>query len=73
MNDFLKKRSVMIARHATSVTLEQPFWEALKMVAVEQGKSINELITQIDAEKPAHANLSSAIRVYVLEHFQDGS
>jgi predicted DNA-binding ribbon-helix-helix protein len=71
MNNFLKKRSVTIARHASSVTLEQPFWEALKMIAADQGESINGLITKIDADKPTHANLSSAIRVYVLKHFQD--
>lgn len=71
MNDFLKKRSVSIAKHATSITLEKPFWEALKMIAADQKKSINQIITEVDANKPAHANLSSAVRVFILQHFKD--
>ena len=58
------KRSVMIAGHATSVSIEKPFWEALKTSAEAQNKSINQLITEIDEARSV--NLSSAIRLYVL-------
>jgi predicted DNA-binding ribbon-helix-helix protein len=63
----LHKRSVMIEGHPTSVSLEAPFWEALREIARQQGISINRLITGIDHER--FGNLSSAIRVYVLENY----
>ena len=64
----IRKRSVLIAGHATSVSLEQAFWEALKKIADAKGRSLNTLITEIDATRTPHtpANLSSAIRVFVL-------
>lgn len=58
------KRSVMIAGHASSVSIEKPFWEALKSIAKKQGKSLNQIVTEID--KARGTNLSSAIRLYVL-------
>ena len=62
------KRSVMIAGHATSVSIEKPFWDALKRLAKAQGISINQLVGEIDEARPKtlHGNLSSAIRLYVL-------
>lgn len=60
----VRKRSVMIAGHPTSVTLEEPFWEALKELAAAEGVSVNALIERIDATRTG--NLSSALRVYVL-------
>lgn len=60
------KRSVSIAGHATSVTLEPEFWTALKEIAAQKEESLNALITDIDASKDRD-NLSSAIRVYILE------
>lgn len=63
------KRSVMIAGHASSVTIEEPFWNAFKELAKRQGKSINALVTKLDDARPqdgSGANLSSAIRLYVL-------
>jgi predicted DNA-binding ribbon-helix-helix protein len=65
----LKKRSVNIAGHNTSVTLEQAFWDALKEAATRRGLSVSALIAEIDqarAADPAAPNLSSAIRVHVL-------
>jgi predicted DNA-binding ribbon-helix-helix protein len=59
------KRSVSIAGHATSVTLEPEFWAALKGIASQDKRSLNALITDIDARKDRD-NLSSAIRVYIL-------
>lgn len=58
------KRSVMIAGHATSVSIEKPFWDALKSSAKAQKKSLNQLVTEIDEARSV--NLSSAIRLYVL-------
>ncbi|GJD56350.1 ribbon-helix-helix domain-containing protein [Methylobacterium dankookense] len=62
----IRKRSVMIAGHPTSVSLEEPFWEALRAVAVARSLSVQALIGAIDAGRGGQ-NLSSAIRVFVLE------
>lgn len=61
----IRKRSVMIAGHPTSVSLEAEFWDALKAIAHRRGLSLNQLVTEIDRDRSA--NLSSAIRVHVLE------
>jgi predicted DNA-binding ribbon-helix-helix protein len=58
------KRSVVIAGHRTSVSLEPAFWDALKELAQRRALSINKLIAEIDRDRAG--NLSSAIRVYVL-------
>lgn len=60
------KRSVSIAGHATSVTLEPEFWDCLKDMAQAQKTSLNALITEIDENKSID-NLSSAIRIYILK------
>lgn len=60
----MKKRSVLIAGHPTSVSLEEEFWEALKGVAQARGLSVNALIEEIDRTRSG--NLSSAIRIHVL-------
>ncbi|MEW5726734.1 MAG: ribbon-helix-helix domain-containing protein [Pseudomonadota bacterium] len=64
----MKKRSIVIAGHATSVSLEQEFWDALKEIADGRGVSVNHLVAEIDAGRDA--NLSSAIRVFVLRHWR---
>lgn len=66
------KRSLTIARHRTSVSLEEPFWAALADIAKAQGKSIAGLVSEIDERRAdrAEANLSAAIRLYVLERAQ---
>jgi len=61
----ITKRSVMIAGHRTSVSLEDPFWDALRGIAEARGLSLQALIGQIDAGRDGQ-NLSSAIRVFVL-------
>jgi predicted DNA-binding ribbon-helix-helix protein len=64
------KRSLTIARHRTSVSLEEPFWTALADIAKAQGKSIAGLVSEIDkrrSEGADEASLSAAIRLYVLE------
>lgn len=70
----MKKRSVSIAGHATSITLEDAFWSALKKIADEKGMSIPMLIGEIDEERmeqPSPPNLSSAIRLYILADLQN--
>ena len=62
----MKKRSVRIAGHATSVFLEEEFWTALKKIAKAHNTSINALIADIDEKRPPGTNLSSAIRVSIL-------
>jgi predicted DNA-binding ribbon-helix-helix protein len=64
----LRKRSVDIGGHRTSVSIEAPFWDALHDIAARKGTSINRLITVIDKDRGG--NLSSAIRVYVLRALQ---
>jgi predicted DNA-binding ribbon-helix-helix protein len=66
MSAGVTKRSVMIAGHRTSVSLEDPFWAALREVADARGQSVQALIGAIDAGRGAQ-NLSSAIRVFVLD------
>lgn len=61
------KRSVSIAGHRTSISLERPFWEGLKELACSRKVSVNELIRQIDAEREEEENLSSALRVFVFK------
>jgi predicted DNA-binding ribbon-helix-helix protein len=63
------KQSVSINGHHSSVSIEGAFWKALKEIAVAQNISANALISKIDSEREA-ANLSSAIRVYVVEHYR---
>ena len=66
----LIKHSVRIAGHATSVSLEPAFWQALGEIAVRRHLSVNALLSQIDAERGG--NLSSAIRLFVLESCRRG-
>jgi predicted DNA-binding ribbon-helix-helix protein len=62
----LKKHSVKIAGHATSITLESPFWDQLKRIATERDMALSTLIEDIDTQR-GDQNLSSALRVFVLE------
>ena len=60
------KRSVTIDRHRTSISLEEPFWDALSGIAEAEGKSLAALIREIDKSR-GDENLSAAIRLYVLK------
>ena len=64
----IKKRSVDIAGHRTSVSIEAPFWDALRDIATRKKTSVNDLIAVIDGKRDG--NLSSAIRVFVLREVQ---
>lgn len=60
----IRKRSVVIAGHATSVSVESEFWEALREIAAARAVSVTQLIAEIDDTR--RGNLSSAIRLFVL-------
>lgn len=70
MSAGLRKRSVIIAGHPSSVSLEPEFWEALRDIAEQRGVSLNQLVTEIDSTRTG--NLSSAIRVFVLRAARGG-
>jgi predicted DNA-binding ribbon-helix-helix protein len=63
------KRSVVLAGHKTSVSLEDAFWRALKDIAWSRRMTLSDLINSIDHERK-HGNLSSALRLFVLNHYQ---
>ena len=65
----MKKHSVTISGHRTSISLEDEFWQGLKAMAAGRKKSLADIIRQIDKER-GERNLSSAIRVTVLQHCQ---
>lgn len=67
----LKKHSVTIAGHRTSLTLETAFWDELKKMALKQNKSINTLVTELDAKRPLDVNLCSALRLAVLDSLKN--
>jgi len=66
MKSLILKRSVVIAGHRTSISLEEAFWKELKEIAGLRKMPLSELIGTIDTER-THANLSSAIRLFVLD------
>jgi predicted DNA-binding ribbon-helix-helix protein len=63
------KRSIVVAGHKTSVSLEDAFWKSLKEIAVGRHTTLSDLVAGIDSGRP-HGNLSSAIRLFVLNHYQ---
>lgn len=66
----MPKRSVTIAGHRTSISVEEPFWRALSEIAEAKGESLAGLIATIDGARARGTNLSAAVRVYVLEWFR---
>lgn len=70
MPQSLRKRSVLIAGHATSLTLEEAFWNDLREIARARRLSLNALIASVDATR--QGNLSSALRLFVLECYRNG-
>lgn len=65
----LKKSVIIAGRHNTSISLEKEFMEELQNIADKEGITLNELITRIDSER-THTNLSSAVRVYILNYLK---
>ena len=67
----IKKRSVTIGNHRTSISIESEFWNELKVLSKRENISLNKLILKIDNEKPKdYGNLSSYIRVWILQKFK---
>lgn len=66
----VKKRSVVVGGHRTSISLEQAFWEALQLLAARNGRTISQMVSDIDAARTG--NLSSAIRIWILERARQG-
>lgn len=71
-----RKRSLVVAGHATSLSLEDAFWDALRDIAAAQGCSIADIVTEVDAARTRDAtgsrpaSLSSALRTHVLAHYR---
>ena len=65
----IEKRSIVIGRRKSSVSLEEPFWISLKELAKTRGKTLSELVDEIAGDRQ-HGNLSSAIRLFVLDYFR---
>jgi predicted DNA-binding ribbon-helix-helix protein len=66
------KRSIVIAGHKTSVSLEDAFWKGLKEIADARGMTLSDIVANIDSQR-RHGNLSSAIRLFVLDHYRGQS
>jgi len=66
------KRSIVIAGHKTSVSLEDAFWQGLKDIASTRDMTLSELVATIDTDR-RHGNLSSGIRLFVLDHYRSQS
>lgn len=62
------KRSIVIAGHKTSVSLEDAFWKGLKEIATGRGLTLSDLVASIDTDRH-YGNLSSAIRLFVLDYY----
>ena len=69
MKSLVVKRPIVIDKHKTSVSLEEAFWSDLKKIARAQEATVSKLVTQIDGARQ-QGNLSSAIRLFVLEHIR---
>ena len=67
----IKKHSVNLGGHKTSISLENIFWDQLKNLAADRSVTVNQLLTEIDLERTG--NLSSAARVFVLEHITNNA
>jgi predicted DNA-binding ribbon-helix-helix protein len=72
MKSQVVKRSIVIAGHKTSVSLEDAFWKGLKEIAAMRNIPLSDLVSTIDNERQ-HGNLSSAIRLFVLDHYRTQS
>jgi predicted DNA-binding ribbon-helix-helix protein len=70
MNSTVKKRSIVIGSHKTSISLEDSFWTSLKQIARERAMTVAELIAALDATRK-EGNLSSTIRVFLLDHYRN--
>jgi predicted DNA-binding ribbon-helix-helix protein len=70
MKSTVIKRSIVVAGHKTSVSLEDAFWKGLKKIAGGRDMTLSDLVAWIDSERQ-HGNLSSAIRLFVLDFYRN--
>ena len=70
MKSQVVKRSIVVAGHKTSVSLEHDFWKGLKEIAGRRQMTLSDLVATIDSER-RHSNLSSAIRLFVLDFYRN--
>ena len=63
------KRSIVVGGHKTSVSLEEAFWNSMKEISAERAMTLSELVGEVDGARQ-QGNLSSAIRLFVLDHFK---
>ncbi len=67
----VRKRSIVIAGHKTSVSMEDAFWSALRDIAAASKRTLSDLVAEVDATRD-NGNLSSALRLRVLAYYQNG-
>ena len=72
MRSVVAKRSIVIDKHKTSVSLEDEFWQGLKEIAAERHLTLSELVSDIDGMR-RQGNLSSALRLFVLSRYRDAA
>lgn len=70
-NPYLKKRSLQLSGHRTSVALEQEFWNVLEQIAHTHNQSLSQIVSDIDASRPPDHPLSSVLRLMVLQFLID--
>ena len=70
MKSLVVKRSIVVAGHKTSVSLEDAFWKSLKEIAGQRTMTLSDLVASIDTDR-RQGNLSSAIRLFVLDHYRN--
>lgn len=66
------KRSLTLRGHRTSVSLEEPFWQAFRTIAAKEGRAVNALAAEIDESRGSGCGLASAIRLFVLNKYVKG-
>ena len=69
MKSPVAKRSIIVGGHKTSVSLEEAFWNSMKEISGQRDMTLSELVGEIDSNRQ-HSNLSSAIRLFVLDYFR---
>ncbi len=69
MKSLVTKRSIAVGGHKTSISLEEPFWKGLKEIAANRDLTLSEMVKSINAGR-LNGNLSSAIRLFVLDHYR---
>jgi predicted DNA-binding ribbon-helix-helix protein len=70
MKSTVFKRSIVVAGHKTSISVEEAFWSGIKEISGARSMTLSQLVSEIDANRNQGNNLSSAIRQFVLDHFK---